>query len=171
MSSPPTVAKRHRVVVIGLGQMIAAQSDGTQTDRAGRVVVQPDLTVNAHPHVFVVGDLMAMPGVPGMAQGAIQGANYAAHLIKRSLNGDDDPATRVPFKYRNKGSMATVSRFDAVAQVGKVEFSGPIAWLAWLVLHLYYLVGHKNRFTTVVAWFITFLGHSRSQMAITSQMI
>jgi NADH dehydrogenase len=64
-----------------------------------------------------------------------------------------------------------LSRFDAVAQVGKIEFSGFIAWLAWLVLHLYYLVGHKNRFTTVVAWLITFLGHGRSQMTITSQMI
>jgi NADH:quinone reductase (non-electrogenic) len=154
-----------------LGKMIAAQSEGTETDRAGRVVVQPDLTVKGHPHVFVVGDLMAMPGVPGMAQGAIQGANYAANLIKRSLNGDDQPTTREPFKYLNKGSMATVSRFDAVAQVGKLEFGGFIAWLAWLVLHLYYLVGHKNRFTTVVAWFITFLGHGRSQMTITSQMI
>jgi hypothetical protein len=154
-----------------LGTMIAAQSEGTETDRAGRVLVQPDLTLKGHPHVFVVGDLMAIPGVPGMAQGAIQGANYAAKLIKRSLTGDDDPATREPFKYLNKGSMATVSRFDAVAQIGTFEFGGFLAWLAWLVLHLYYLVGHKNRFTTVVAWFITFLGHSRSQMAITSQMI
>ena len=67
--------------------------------------------------------------------------------------------------------MATVSRFSAVAQVGKLEFGGFIAWLAWLVLHLVYLVGYKNRFTTVIAWFITFMGHSRGQMAITSQMI
>jgi NADH dehydrogenase len=154
-----------------LGKMIAEQSDGTPTDRAGRVVVQPDLTVTSHPHVFIIGDLMAMPGVPGMAQGAIQGARYATKLIKRSLTGEDDPATREAFKYVNKGSMATVSRFDAVAQVGKLEFSGFIAWLAWLVLHLYYVVGHKNRFTTVVAWFITFLGHGRGQMTITSQMI
>jgi NADH:ubiquinone reductase (H+-translocating) len=154
-----------------LGKMIAQQSDGTETDRSGRVVVEPDLTVRGHPYVFVVGDLMAVPGVPGMAQGAIQGAKYATKWIKRGLKGHDDPATRPPFKYVNKGSMATISRHSAVAQVGKLEFGGYIAWLAWLVLHLIYLVGFKNRFTTLITWFITFLTESRGQMAITSQMI
>jgi NADH:ubiquinone reductase (H+-translocating) len=154
-----------------LGKIIADQSDGTETDRAGRVVVEPDLTVKGHPSVFVIGDLMAVPGVPGMAQGAIQGAHYAATLIKHMVKGTDDPATRKPFSYFDKGSMATISRFNAVAQVGKLEFGGFIAWLAWLVLHLFYLVGFKNRFTTVVAWAITFLGDGRGQMAITSQMI
>jgi NADH:quinone reductase (non-electrogenic) len=154
-----------------LGKMLAEQSDGTEIDRAGRVVVDPDLTVKGHPYVFVVGDLMAVPGVPGMAQGAIQGATYATKCIKRSLKGHDDPANRTPFKYFDKGSMATISRHNAVAQVGKLEFGGYIAWLAWLVLHLYYLVGHKNRITTVLAWMITFLGRGRGQMTITSQMI
>jgi NADH dehydrogenase len=154
-----------------LGKIIAEQSDGTEVDRAGRVVVQPDLTVKGHPNVFVVGDLMAVPGVPGMAQGAIQGATYATKCIKRSLKGHDDPAHRKPFEYFDKGSMSTVSRYSAVAQIGKLEFGGFIAWLAWLVLHLYYLVGFKNRLTTVVAWLISFLGRSRGQMAITSQMI
>jgi NADH dehydrogenase len=154
-----------------LGKIIAEQSDGTEVDRAGRVVVQPDLTVKGHPNVFVVGDLMAVPGVPGMAQGAIQGATYATKCIKRLLKGHDDPAHRKPFEYFDKGSMSTVSRYSAVAQIGKLEFGGFIAWLAWLVLHLYYLVGFKNRLTTVVAWLISFLGRSRGQMAITSQMI
>jgi NADH:ubiquinone reductase (H+-translocating) len=154
-----------------LGRMIAEQSDGTEVDRAGRVVVEPDLTVKGHPHVFVVGDLMSVPGVPGMAQGAIQGANYATKAIKRSLKGHDDPANRAPFKYHDKGSMATISRHSAVAQVGKLEFGGYLAWLAWLVLHLFYLVGFKNRFTTVVSWFLAFVGRGRGQMAITSQMI
>ncbi|ORA36414.1 NAD(P)/FAD-dependent oxidoreductase [Mycobacterium aquaticum] len=160
-----------------LGKLIAEQSDGSQIDRAGRVIVEPDLTVKGHPYVFVVGDLMAVPDVPGMAQGAIQGAAYATDIIKRSLEGLDDPANREPFKYWDKGSMATVSRFDAVAQVPipkssrKLEFGGPLAWLAWLVLHLVYLVGYKNRLTTLVTWFITFLGRGRGQMAITSQMI
>ena len=121
--------------------------------------------------MFVVGDLMSVPGVPGMAQGAIQGAKYVTKSIKASLAGHDDPATRTPFKYFDKGSMATISRFSAVAQVGKLEFGGFVAWLAWLVLHLVYLVGFKNRFTTLVTWFVTFLGRSRGQMAITSQMI
>ncbi len=154
-----------------LGKMLAEQSDGTEIDRAGRVVVEPDLTVKGHPYVFVVGDLMAVPGVPGMAQGAIQGATYATKCIKRSLKGHDDPANRTPFSYFDKGSMATISRHNAVAQVGKLEFGGYLAWLAWLLLHLRYLVGHKNRITTVLAWLITFLGRGRGQMAITSQMI
>ena len=154
-----------------LGKMIAEQSDGTEIDRAGRVIVEPDLTVKGHPSVFVIGDLMSVPGVPGMAQGAIQGASYATKAIRQGLKGHDDPTSRKPFKYFDKGSMATVSRFSAVAQVGKLEFGGFIAWLAWLALHLYYLVGHKNRFTAVIAWGISFLGRSRGQMAITSQMI
>src|SRR6202012_1821022 len=141
-----------------LGKMIAEQSDGTEVDRGGRVVVEPDLTVKGHPNVFVIGDLMSVPGVPGMAQGAIQGATYSTKLIKQGLQGHDDPTTRKPFKYFNKGSMSTISRFSAVAQVGKLEFGGFIAWLAWLGLHLLYLVGFKNRFTTVIAWFITFVG-------------
>ena len=127
-----------------LGKMIAEQSDGTEVDRAGRVVVEPDLTVKGHPNVFVVGDLMSVPGVPGMAQGAIQGAHYATKVIKHAVKGHDDPANRKPFKYFDKGSMATISRFSAVAKVGKLEFGGFIAWLAWLVLHLYYLIGHRT---------------------------
>jgi NADH:ubiquinone reductase (H+-translocating) len=155
----------------GLGKMIAEQSDGTEVDRAGRVIVEPDLTVKGHPHVFIIGDLMSVPGVPGMAQGAIQGAHYATTVIKLALKGQDDPANRKPFKYFDKGSMATISRYSAVAQVGKLEFSGFIAWLAWLVLHLYYLVGHRNRIAALFAWGISFLGRTRGQMAITSQMV
>jgi NADH:quinone reductase (non-electrogenic) len=154
-----------------LGKMIAEQSDGSEVDRAGRVVVEPDLTVKGHPNVFIVGDLMSVPGVPGMAQGAIQGAKYATKVIKQSLKGRGDPANRTAFKYHDKGSMATISRNSAVAQVGKLEFGGYLAWLAWLGLHLFYLVGFKNRFTTVIHWFVSFMGRSRSQMAITSQMI
>jgi len=154
-----------------LGKMIAEQSDGTETDRAGRVVVEPDLSVKGHQNVFVIGDLMSVPNVPGMAQGALQGAKYVTKLIKRELADKDDPANRAPFKYFDKGSMATISRFSAVAKIGKLEFGGFIAWLAWLVLHLVYLVGFKNRFTTLITWFITFISHSRGQMAITSQMI
>jgi NADH dehydrogenase len=154
-----------------LGKIIAEQSDGTEVDRAGRVVVEPDLTIKGHPNVFVVGDLMSVPGVPGMAQGAIQGAHYATTVIKHMVKGTDEPAIRKPFKYFDKGSMATISRFSAVAQVGKLEFGGFIAWLAWLGLHLFYLIGFKNRFTTLVAWAITFLGDGRGQMAITNQMM
>jgi NADH:ubiquinone reductase (H+-translocating) len=154
-----------------LGKIIAEQSDGTEIDRAGRVVVEPDLTVKGHSNVFVIGDLMSVPGVPGMAQGAIQGAKYATTAIKHMVKGTDDPATRKPFDFFDKGSMATISRFNAVAQVGKLEFGGFIAWLAWLMLHLFYLVGHRNRIAALFGWVISFLGRSRGQMAITSQMI
>jgi NADH dehydrogenase len=154
-----------------LGKQLADQSEGTVTDRAGRVVVEPDLTVKGHPNVFVVGDMMAVPGVPGMAQGAIQGATYAAKHIKNMVDGTDVPAEREPFTYWDKGSMATIARFDAVAKVGRLEFGGFIAWLAWLVLHLYYLVGHRNRLATVLAWLVTFSGRGRGQMVITEQMV
>ncbi|MGQ4598518.1 FAD-dependent oxidoreductase [Nocardia sp. R6R-6] len=153
-----------------LGKMIADQSDGTEIDRAGRVVVEPDLTVRGYPNVFVVGDLMSVPNVPGQAQGAIQGATYAAEQIKAGLKGRT-PQQRKPFKYFNKGSMATISRFSAVCQVGKLEFGGFIAWLAWLALHLYYLVGYRSRITTVIQWFVTFLGRGRGQMAATEQWV
>ncbi|HET6736569.1 NAD(P)/FAD-dependent oxidoreductase [Mycobacterium sp.] len=157
-----------------LGRQIAEQSDGTETDRAGRVIVEPDLTVKGHPHVFVIGDLMSVPGVPGQAQGAIQGAVYATKQIKGGLKGTEkggDPTTRKPFKYFDKGSMATVSRFSAVCQIGKLEFGGFLAWLAWLGLHLYYLVGGRNRLMAVISWFVTFLGRGRGQMAITERWV
>ena len=154
-----------------LGKIVADQSDGTEVDRAGRVVVEPDLTVKGHPHVFVIGDMAAVPGVPGVAQGAIQGAKYAADIVKRTVKGTDDPAARVPFKYWDKGSMATISRHHAVAKVGKLEFGGYLAWLAWLFLHLVYLVGFKNRVSTLLSWMLTFTSNGRGQLATTSQMV
>ncbi|MGF6886940.1 NADH dehydrogenase [Nocardia sp. GAS34] len=154
-----------------LGRMLAERSEGTEVDRAGRVIVEKDLTIKGHPNVFVVGDLMSVPGVPGQAQGAIQGATYAAKQIKAELAGKQQPAQRAPFKYFDKGSMATISRFDAVCQIGKLEFSGFFAWLMWLGLHLYYLVGFRSRFMTVVQWFVAFLGRHRGQMAATEQWV
>ena len=126
-----------------LGRDLAEQS-GAELDRAGRVKVLPDLTLPGHPEVFVVGDMTAVEGVPGVAQVAIQGGKYAAKAIKAELKGADPPQ-REPFKYFDKGSMATVSRFSAVAKIGQLEFGGFIAWLAWLVLHLVYLVGFKTQ--------------------------
>lgn len=150
-----------------LGNDLAEQSD-VELDRVGRVKVLPDLSVPGHPHVFVVGDMAAVEGVPGVAQGAIQGAKYVAGLIKAGLGGAD-PAGREPFRYFDKGSMATVSRFSAVAQVGPLEFSGLLAWFAWLVLHLVYLVGFKTKLSTLLSWTLTFLSARRSQLTITEQ--
>ncbi|MBV8930733.1 MAG: NAD(P)/FAD-dependent oxidoreductase [Mycobacteriaceae bacterium] len=150
-----------------LGKQLANQS-AAEVDRAGRVKVLPDLSIPGYPNVFVVGDMAAVDGVPGMAQGAIQGAKYVANAIKTELKGAN-PAEREPFQYFDKGSMATVSRFSAVAQIGPLEFGGFIAWLAWLALHLIYLVGFKTKVTTLISWTVTFLSTHRGQLTITEQ--
>ncbi|MGV0793722.1 NAD(P)/FAD-dependent oxidoreductase [Mycolicibacterium sp. XJ1819] len=150
-----------------LGRDLAEQS-GVEIDRAGRVKVLPDLSIPGHPNVFVVGDMAAVEGVPGQAQGAIQGGNYAAKAIKAELKGAD-PTQREPFQYFDKGSMATVSRFSAVAKIGPLEFGGFIAWLAWLVLHLVYLVGFRRKITTLLSWTVTFLSTARGNLTITEQ--
>ena len=150
-----------------LGRDLANQSD-TEIDRAGRVKVNQDLSIPGHPNVFVVGDMAFVDGVPGMAQGAIQGGKYVAKLIKNEVKGAD-PALREPFKYFDKGSMATVSKYNAVAQIGKLEFGGFIAWLAWLGLHLIYLVGFKTKVATLLSWAVTFMSRSRGQLTITEQ--
>jgi NADH:ubiquinone reductase (H+-translocating) len=150
-----------------LGRDLAAQSE-VELDRAGRVKVLPDLSIPGHPNVFVVGDMAAVEGVPGMAQGAIQGGKYAAKAIQAELKGAN-PEEREPFQYFDKGSMATVSRFSAVAKIGRLEFGGFIAWLAWLVLHLVYLVGFKTKITTLLSWTVTFLSRARGNLTITEQ--
>ncbi|MGO9352337.1 MAG: NAD(P)/FAD-dependent oxidoreductase [Mycobacterium sp.] len=150
-----------------LGRDLAEQS-ATELDKAGRVQVRPDLSIPGYPNVFVVGDMAAVEGVPGVAQGAIQGAKYVANTVKAELAGAN-PAEREPFQYFDKGSMATVSRFSALAKIGPLEFSGFIAWLAWLVLHLVYLVGFKTKVSTLLSWTVTFLSTHRGQLAITEQ--
>lgn len=150
-----------------LGRDLAEQSD-IELDRAGRVKVLPDLSVPGHPNVFVIGDMASVEGVPGVAQGAIQGAKHVAGTVKAELGGAD-PARRKPFEYFDKGSMATVSRFSAVAKVGPMEFSGLFAWFAWLVLHLVYLVGFKTKVSTLLSWTVTFLSTRRGQLTITEQ--
>jgi len=150
-----------------LGKQLAEQTS-VELDRAGRVKVLPDLSIPGHRNVFVIGDMAYVEGVPGMAQGAIQGAKYAAKAIKAELKGAD-PAKREPFRYFDKGSMATVSRFSAVAKIGRLEFGGVIAWLAWLLLHLVYLVGFKTKITTLLSWTVTFIGRNRGQLTVTEQ--
>ncbi|HTX96424.1 MAG TPA: NAD(P)/FAD-dependent oxidoreductase [Mycobacterium sp.] len=155
------------VAASGLGSDLADQSS-VELDRAGRVKVLPDLSIPGHPSVFVIGDMAAVEDVPGVAQGAIQGAKYVAGTIKAELGGAN-PAEREPFQYFDKGSMATVSRFSAVAKIGPLEFSGFIAWLMWLVLHLVYLVGFKTKVSTLLSWTVTFLSTRRGQLTITEQ--
>jgi NADH:ubiquinone reductase (H+-translocating) len=136
-----------------------AEATGAGTDRAGRILVNPDLTVPGHPEIFVVGD-MAAQDLPGVAQVAMQGGRYAARVIKRRLAGRP-PAG--PFRYFDKGNMATVGRFAAVANVGKFHFSGLLGWLMWLGVHLFYLIGFKNKVTTLLHWVVSFLGRGRAE--------
>ncbi|MDV7351735.1 NAD(P)/FAD-dependent oxidoreductase [Rhodococcus sp. NPDC019627] len=152
-----------------LGKQIADQSEA-EVDRAGRLLVNPDLSVPGHPEVFVIGDMMSLDKLPGLAQVAMQGGKYAAKQIIAGLHGHK-PEDRPPFKYFDKGSMATISRFSAVAKVGKLEISGFIGWVAWLAIHLMYLVGFRSRLSTLLSWTVTFLGRGRAQMASTEQWV
>lgn len=163
------------VAASALGAQIAEQA-GAEVDPSGRVKVLSDLTIAGHPNVFVIGDMASVPGVPGMAQGAIQGAKYAARAIKADLKVANpnvrEPfhhAVRDPFRYVDKGSMATVSRFSAVVKIGRLEIGGFAAWLAWLLLHLAYLVGFKSKMSTLISWTVTFLTTSRGQLTITER--
>jgi NADH:ubiquinone reductase (H+-translocating) len=148
-----------------LGQRLADQS-GASIDRAGRLGVNADLTLPGHPEVFVVGDMIDLDGLPGVAQVAIQGAKYAAREITHRLKGQPPQA---PFRYFDKGSMAIISRFRAVAMVGRFRFTGVVAWLMWLTLHLIYITGFKSRITALVAWTVAFVGRGSSERTTTEQ--
>lgn len=150
-----------------LGRTLAGHA-GAEVDRAGRVKVNPDCSLPGYPDVFVVGDLMALNDLPGVAQVAIQSGRHAARQIVLRLAGK--PAGE-PFNYHDKGSMATISRFNAVASVGRVKASGFAAWVLWLVVHLMYLVGFKHRVTTVMHWAVSFVGRGRSERAVTVQQV
>jgi NADH dehydrogenase len=150
-----------------LAGTLAGQT-GAPLDRAGRIGVNPDLTLPGHPEVFVVGDMIALDNLPGVAQVAIQTAKYAAKEIRRRLEGKPP---QEPFSYFDKGSMATISRFRAVAMVGRLRLSGFIAWLMWLVVHLVYLTGFKNRLSALGHWFVSFIGNGRSERVATEQQI
>ena len=145
-----------------LGAILARQS-GAAVDRTGRVAVLPDLTLPGHPEVFVVGDLMSLD-LPGVAEVAMQSGHHAAKTIVRRANGDE---TRRPFRYHDLGTVATIGRFRAVLQVGPVRVTGLAGWLAWLVIHVTFLTGFKNRLATLASWTIAFLGRGRSQRTIT----
>lgn len=150
-----------------LGQTLAEQS-GAGLDRTGRVLVQPDLSLPGHPEVFVIGDLMSFPDVPGMAQGAIQSGRHAAKTIRARVEGKEDPG---PFKYVDKGSMATIAKYSGVVKMGPIRLTGFIAWLAWLFLHLFYIAGFKQRVSTLLSWALSFVTNGRSQRVVTNQQL
>jgi NADH dehydrogenase len=150
-----------------LGRQLSEQS-GAPLDRSGRIAVEPDLSLPGHPEVFVVGDMMALDSLPGVCTVAIQGGRHAAGLITGRAKGRE---RRTPFRYFDKGSMATISRFRAVASIGPLRLRGFIAWVAWLAVHLLYLTAFKNRVTALLHWSVTFIGRGRSQRTFTQQQV
>ena len=141
---------------------------GVATDRVGRVMVQPDLTIPAHPEIFVIGDLAVFPGangkpLPGVAQVAIQMGRHAARNIMRAI--DRQPYTA--FVYRDLGNMATIGRASAIADLGWLRLKGWIAWLAWLFVHIMNLIGFRNRVVVLVQWAWAYFSYQRAIRLIT----
>ena len=141
---------------------------GASVDRAGRVLVQPDLSVPGHPEVFVIGDLAALKDengrmLPGVAQVAIQQGTFAAEMIGRDL----EHQPRRDFHYHDKGSLATIGRAAAVAQIGKLKLSGYFAWLAWLFIHILFIIGFRNRLIVMIQWASSYLTYERGARLIT----
>jgi NADH dehydrogenase len=157
------VAARTVVWAAGVQASPLGAELGAETDRAGRVRVAADLTLPDHPEVFVIGDMAAVPDVPGVAQAAIQEGRHVARVIAARLDGGAPPA---PFRYRDKGTMATIGRTRAVAQIGRLQLVGLDAFLVWGFIHLAYLVGWGNRFEAVVRWMWTLVARNRRERLI-----
>ncbi len=147
-----------------LGKLLGEQT-GADVDRSGRVSTLPDLTLPGHEEIFVIGDMASLNDYPGVAQVAMQGGKFAAQQIKRRLAGSADAPA---FKYFDKGSMATISRFRAVTKMGKIEITGFIAWLMWLFVHIMFMVGFTNKITTLGHWVVAFVGRTRSERTATA---
>ena len=138
---------------------------GVELDRAGRALVDPDLSIPGHPELFVIGDLAALEGVPGVAPAAMQQGRHVATQIAADLAG----RPRLPFRYRDKGSLATIGRARAVADVGPLQFSGFPAWAAWLGIHVFFLIGFRNRVLVLISWAWNYLTFRRGARIITNQ--
>jgi NADH:ubiquinone reductase (H+-translocating) len=135
---------------------------GVPVDRTGRVHVEPDLSVPGHPEVFVVGDLASLESVPGVAPAAIQMGKHAAASVTASLKGMD----REPFRYVDRGSMATLGRRSAIAEIRGLRLSGFLAWAAWLTIHIFFLIGFRNRAVVLFEWARSYLTYNRSARLI-----
>jgi NADH dehydrogenase len=151
-----------------LGKVLASHF-GLTLDRAGRVPVEPDLSIQGHPEVLVIGDMAAFlqdgKQVPGVSPTAMQQGRYAARLIGKRLRDEKIK----PFRYFNKGSLATIGRNQAVAQIGPFQFSGILAWLTWLFVHLLYIVEFENRLLIVLQWGYDYFTYNRGARLITGE--
>jgi NADH dehydrogenase len=147
-----------------------AELTGAECDRAGRVTVEPDLTLPRHPQVFAIGDMVRVRGpngkavaLPGVAPVAMQQGRYAANVVRARQRGREHPA----FRYRDKGNLATIGRSAAVADIKGVRLSGFLAWVTWLVVHLWYLIGFQNRLLVLIRWSFSFATHGRGARLVT----
>jgi NADH dehydrogenase len=165
-----TVVWAAGVKASSLGKFLADAVGGVQIDRAGRVPVNSDCTVGNRPDVFIVGDLASQPGVdgkplPGLAPVAMQQGEYVASVIVRRLKGE---SPKGPFRYHDKGTMATIGRAKAVAESMGFKFSGYLAWLAWLFIHIMYLARFENRVLVLFQWFWNYMTRNRTARLITN---
>jgi NADH dehydrogenase len=163
------IAARTVLWAAGVAASPLARSLGVPLDRAGRVLVSPDLSVPGHPEAVVIGDLAALTdegrAVPGVAPAAVQEGRHAARNIVRATRG----LSPLPFHYVDKGSLATVGRAAAVADFGRVKLSGLLAWLAWLFIHVFLLIGFRNRLLVLFAWAWSYVTYDRSARLITGE--
>jgi NADH dehydrogenase len=145
---------------------------GVPIDRGGRVKVNPDLSLSGYPEIFALGDMALVlkndgKPVPGVSPAAMQMGKYVAKILKDELRSGAKPAARRAFKYFDKGTMATIGRSAAVALIGKIKLSGMAAWLAWLFIHLIFLVGFRNRTSVLFQWTYSYFSYKRSARIIT----
>jgi NADH dehydrogenase len=152
-----------------LATALAAATDAQQ-DRAGRIQVEPDLTIPGHPDISVVGDMMSRDELPGVAEVAMQAGLYAGRRIKHKI---ENPGARDVgrFRYHDLGSAAYLSRGNAVVSAGPLRFAGLPGWLAWLFIHLAFLTGYRNRLSAVVTWATVFIRDQRHECTYTTQQI
>lgn len=143
-----------------------AEATGAEVDRSGRIKVDPDCTIPGYPEIFVVGDVMALNDLPGVAEVAIQSGAHASFMIRRRVAGKPG---KKDFRYRDLGTLAAISRFRAVAKIGPLSFGGFPGWMVWLVVHITFLTGFKNRFGALARWGVSFVGRGRSERALTSK--
>src|SRR3989442_7012733 len=164
---------RSRCVIwaAGVAPSPLARSLGAPLDRLGRVKVEPDLSIGGAPEIFVIGDLAAVDDregkpVPGLAPPAIQGGRHAARQIQRTLRGE----AREPVHYLDKGTLATIGRNAAVAQIGRLRTEGFFAWVLWLLVHILMLIGFRNRVLVLAQWGWTYLRYERGARLITGEV-
>ncbi|MDO8540932.1 MAG: NAD(P)/FAD-dependent oxidoreductase [Opitutaceae bacterium] len=168
-----TIRADNIIWAAGVGAVPLTKKLGVEMDRTGRLKVLPDLSVPGHPEVFAVGDVSTVVDVngvevPGVAQAAIQMGRHVAHVITCELRDEKfSPAGREPFAYKDKGSMATIGRSAAVAEMGRIKLSGYPAWLAWLVVHLLFLAGFRNKFSVLMQWIYSYFTYKRGARIIT----